>query len=144
MVRVLFLLPMLLPACYTQIDRSTDALPFLPTRTAPEFHAILPEPSGQVVFPDSGYYYELDFPDFPDASDDVPGILSDLYSRGFNITRAWFRPRGMRGSTVISQLLILNLSNRYDEYYRFGFRPIPAPPSPWGGKVALFIYTPRK
>jgi hypothetical protein len=138
MIRVVAFLSIIVAGCYTQIDKSSgSSAPYLPHRASPTFHVFL----ATVAFVDSGSYYAYQFSDFGDRIEHVELMLSDLYSRGFNITRAWYSEGGSHNRTMVMPFFVINLADRNPEMERFNFRPI-ATPKGSGGVGPARIYEP--
>ena len=123
-MRMFLFASFILAGCYTQIDRSSA--PYLSHRNAPLYRAYSVNSGDEVDYPSSGSYYRFKFMSATDPIEHIDLMLSDLYSRGFNVTRAWYRSPGSRNRTIISALLVIHLSERNPDMERFNFQEIPA------------------
>jgi hypothetical protein len=129
----------ILAGCYTQIDK--PSAPYLPHRNAPIYRAYLVTSGDEAEYPISGSYYRFKIMSAIEPIEHIDLMLSDLYSRGFNVTRAWYRPPGSHNRTIISALLVIHLSERNLDMERFNFEEIP-PLKRGHGIGATSIYVP--
>jgi hypothetical protein len=101
-----------------------------PHRPAPTFRGRIVQEIVRPVDPDSGAYYAL--PPVDGRIDVVhpKAMLEDLYTRGFDITHAWFRQTGAckNTDTIYPGVFILRLARADSGLERwFHFSPIPGP-----------------
>jgi hypothetical protein len=139
-VRIFLFASFILAGCYTQIDKSSA--PYLPHRNAPIYRAYSVNSEDEGDFPVFGSYYRLRFMSDTQPIEHIDMMLSDLYSRGFNVTGAWYRSPGSHNRTLISAQLVIHLSERNPEMERFNFEEIP-PPRRGNGIGATHIYIPE-
>jgi hypothetical protein len=114
------LLCAILTGCYTQVDRSADySASYMPHRAAPRFVS----KTGPLVLPDTGFYYAYKFVSYDDEIRGVDLMLSDLYSRGFDILMAWYSAGGTRppGKAIAMPSFTILLKTWSPELYRFNF-----------------------
>jgi hypothetical protein len=139
-VKVFLFASFILAGCYTQVDR--PSAPYLPHRSAPVYRETLVNPEDEQDYPNSGSYYSFRLPSAAEPIDHIDLMLSDLYSRGFNVTRAWYRRPSSHNRTIISALLVVHLSERNPDMDRFNFEEMP-PLSRGHGIGATSIYAPE-
>ncbi len=130
-MRGLLICLLLLTGCHTQIQKP----PYLPHRSAHTYRAIPVRSNDEIDYPSSGFYYRLKFMSSTQPIEHIDLMLSDLYSRGFNVTQAWYRSPTSHNRTIISAFLVIRLSERNPDMERFNFEEIQTPRGGRGGGV---------
>lgn len=135
-MRVLLIWSLVLTGCYTQIETAS----YLPHRKAPIFGAESLSSKDEIIYPDSGFYYRFNSMSDLSPIEDIELMLRDLYSRGFNVTRAWYRAPGSHNRTIMSALLMVHLTERNPDMDRFNFVEIAKPRGGRGvGMTTIYV-----
>jgi hypothetical protein len=107
-----------------------------PHRTSPQFALRIINGFDCSVLPDSGGYYTLRTEGETAQPNNPESLLEDLYSRGFEIGRAWYHPGGScrppgstgEGATIYRGFFIVHLEqldDRLVQYFKFVRIPRP-------------------
>lgn len=122
-MRGLLICLLVLTGCYTQIQKP----PYLPHRNPHTYRAIPVSSTDEIEYPSSGSYYRLKTMSSTQPIEQIDLMLSDLDSRGFNVTQAWYRSPTSHNRTITPALLVIHLSERNPDMERFNFEEIPTP-----------------
>ncbi len=133
---ILTLCTSLISCSLTYRDTIVSDPKYNPHRSSPEFKGRSIVDFDMTTLPNAGAYYQFVFSEDRQTINNITSLLSDLYSRGFEISHAWHYPGGTcrpiganyETGTIYRQSLVLHL-HQPDEGLMtyFKFRQIPKP-----------------
>lgn len=89
---VLVVIIILLQSCYTQVQIPQNTIPAYKPLREVEFYQKVVNTFDNNNFPDYGYYYEFRSDRIRKNIINRKAFLEKLYSEGYNIVAAWYRP----------------------------------------------------